>query len=167
MDTSNSVDQKGGNGKMAWIVAGIVLIGVIVALNNVSDKEGKKEVVEGDDLASSSLIVDEVVAGEVAVVTDADLALPYTVAMQKYAGVRMALDSRCVASPATLDLEKGTKVMFDNRGSSMVRVTVAGMAYDIGAYNFTFVTLDAEKLPAIFAVSCGDVAKAATITVTQ
>lgn len=151
---------------MAWIVAGIVLIGVIIALNNVGDKEPSLEVVESEDLAKSSLTLDEREVAAV-VVTDADLALPYTVAMQKYAGARMAFDSRCVASPAAFEVENGTKLMLDNRGSSAVRVMVNDMAFDIGAYNFTFVAVDEQKLPATLLVECGEAGKVATITVTK
>lgn len=171
MENPVSAAPKAGGNKIAWFVALIVLFGVIVALNNVGEKDKKSslevasdetvEDVSGEDMIKASS------AATVVANTDVDLALPYTAAMTKYAGRRVQFDSRCIASPVKSSFKDGTKIMLDNRGSAATRVVVGSMAFDIAAYNFAFLTLSATEFPATYSVDCGGVKGAAVITVTK
>ncbi len=168
MDTPTTVAPKAKGKKVAWLVAAIVLIGVIVALNNVGKNAGEDVVKDDVSAVEGATTTEDGVTtrsdnATLVVSTDVDLALPYTSAYAKYAGRRMQFDSRCQASPATLTVADGTKVMLDNRGSMTNRVVVGDKAYEISAYNFSFVTLTTGT----YAVSCGSNTNAATITVTK
>jgi|GEM_PF-844385 len=174
MDTPTTAAPQAKSNKVWWILAAIVLIGVIVAINNVDKKSGDSADMEKD--ATSSDMNDEATendkistspAAKLVVSNDADLALPYTSAFTKYAGRRVQFDSRCAASPKSTTFANGTKIMLDNRSSVAHRITVGNKAFDIGAYNFTFLTLEAKTSSTTYSVDCADAKGVATITVTK
>jgi hypothetical protein len=63
--------------------------------------------------------------------------------------------------------KSGTKVMLDNRGSEMNKIAVGDKMFEIPAYNFAFITLESDSLPAIYPVSCGANRGVASITITK
>jgi hypothetical protein len=171
MENPVSAAPKVGGNKIAWFVALIVLIGVIVALNNVGEKDAKSSLEEEVSEKTEEVAGEkEVVAlndSKVVVSTDADMALPYTAAYTKYAGRRIEFSSKCQVSPVKAEFKDGTKVMLDNRGSVSRRIAVGDQAFVIPAYNFAFLTLTAEKLPMTYSVDCGTAAGVASVTVTK
>lgn len=164
-NTNGNADQKPQSSKMAWLVAVIVLVGVVVALNNVE----KKPEAEVSELGQEEdvLVETSIDAKSAVVVADPDQALPYTKALAKYAGSKISFNSRCAASPTRLELENETKVMLDNRGAQPITIRFAGQQFSVPAYNFIFYTLQEAELPAVYSVSCGDVKDVARVTVTQ
>lgn len=151
-----------------WVVAGIVVIGIIFALTRINNKSTDSETMDASD--TSAVATDETASMDAttkatAVTTvDADASLLYTAALSKYAGRRVQFSTNCAMTPAKATFKAGTKVMLDNRGSSVNTVTVGDSLYRIQAYNFAFITLaDAGTLT----VSCGSNNSAGTITVTE
>ena len=171
MENQGSAAPKAGGNKIAWFVALVVLIGVVVALNNVGKKDEELASEEGVTATTEATIVDEeniaLNDSKLVVSTDADMALPYTAAYTKYAGRRIEFNSKCQVSLAKTEFKDGTKVMLDNRGSASQRIAVGDQAFMIPAYNFAFLTLTAEKLPMTYSVDCGTAAGVASITVTR
>lgn len=171
MDTPVAADPKNGNSKMAWLVAAIVLIGVIVALNNVGRKSDDASSEEVKTDTTEEMVVDKEATtlndSKLVVSVDADMALPYTTAFTKYGANRVQFNSKCQASPIKSEFKDGTKIMLDNRGSVSQRIAVGDQAFMIPAYNFAFLTLTADELPMTYSVDCGSAAGVASITVTK
>ncbi|MDO8601894.1 MAG: hypothetical protein Q7R62_02060 [bacterium] len=167
MDNPMSAAPKPKSNKVVWLVAAIVLIGAVVALNNISNssdefssKDDSSDVVKETDEEAA---IQASSAATLVVDNDMDLALPYTAAFTKYAGRRIAFDSRCQATPTTTTFQDGTKIMLDNRGVGASRIVVGNKAFQIPAYNFAFLTL----ATGIYEVDCESNKSAATITVTK
>jgi hypothetical protein len=171
MENPVSAAPKTGGNKIAWFVALIVLIGVIVALNNVGGKDEKSTSKDkATDTTKEEVVDKEVVAlndSKLTASTDADMALPYTAAYTKYGNRRIQFSSKCQASPVKAEFKDGTKIMLDNRGSVSQRIAVGDQAFMIPAYNFAFLTLSADELPMTYSIDCGGVAGVASITVTK
>lgn len=170
METPVSATPKAGNNKVAWFVAIIVLVGIIVALNALGDKNGESTLDMESSVTTEGSETETTTPSETATVVvnnDPDAALTYTAALTKYAKRRIEFSSACAATPSEPVYFDKTKVMLDNRGTAAVRITVGDKAFDIPSYNFAFITLTTSEPEIKLPVSCGTKANVATITVTK
>jgi hypothetical protein len=170
METPTPVAQTEPKSFGMWIVAALVIIGIVIALTSINNKSTDEvETSSEDEMTTEEMATSSDVDVKTTSVTklDADSALPYTSAFTKYAGRRIEFNSRCTMTPSSVSFKKGTKVMLDNRGSAVNTIVVGDQLYRIQGYNFSFITLSAESLPSTLVVSCGGNTRAGTVTVTK
>lgn len=85
--------------------------------------------------------------------------LAYDEALKTYANraIQFGLSgaNACTASPSLLSLNKGTKIMLDNRIGRKITIHLDGTAYNINAYDFKIITLNTSlPLPHTISVDC-------------
>lgn len=88
----------------------------------------------------------------------------YSTAVSKYTDRLVQFNDRCQVSPRTQVYKLGTTVMLDNRSNEARSVVISNKTYPLGAYDYTFATLDQKGS---FGVDCGDARNVATITVQE
>ncbi len=82
--------------------------------------------------------------------------LSYTAAVKLYTDRRIQFDSKCVATPNNASFKEGTVIMLDNRGTTAQKISVGGVVYTIGAYDYRVVTLSTTaQLPVTLNIDCG------------
>lgn len=87
----------------------------------------------------------------------------YTDALAKYYGARLELDADCKANPNKFIFKNGGYLMIDNRAPND-RVVTVGTPFNIKAYGFKIIKLEAPAVPATWSVDCDQSLNVASIS---
>ena len=90
-------------------------------------------------------------------------AYSYTDLVQMYGNNRIQIDRSCQVMPSTMAVKNGTSIMLDNRSNSAKAVSLNGKVYNLAAYGYQVVTLQAPSVPQNISISCNTSVNVGTI----
>ena len=145
----NSYPMTKGN-KIFWVVIAIVIVRGIVFLNsrqttvapttNTNTNTAPTEITNKPETKPTTPT--KVPAGS------------YQEMVKKYEGRRIQINDACQATPSSQTFKNGTQVMFDNRGSKAIKLTVDGVSYPTSAYTYRLIPLTSKTLPHSVIINC-------------
>lgn len=79
----------------------------------------------------------------------------YGQAINLYASTRIQFNVSCQASPSSLNLKNGSKIMLDNRSETARTIAVDGVKFNLAGYGFKIVIVSSKTLPHVANIDCG------------
>jgi hypothetical protein len=162
--------MENNNSKIVWILLGLVVVAIIIALAVKGNKKEETPVPEASATAGENLPQEEEetqTTGSTATTGSVAGSLSYTQAVEKYKDRRIQFDENCQAYPNTVTYKDNTGIMLDNR-SSKARTIKLGTNYSIKAYGWRVITLpDTYRTAKTFLVDCDASQNVATILVQE
>jgi flagellar basal body-associated protein FliL len=170
MENNKGLKGKDNSATM-WIILGVFIVIVIVAITMTSKNKAENVETEqsaettGAPVSTEDVTPPEASSGQTTMPIVSSLS--YDEALLKYEGRRIQFGENCQANPNTVTYKDNTGIMLDNR-SSQARTIKVGTNYRIKAYGFRIVTLPDVYLKAktVF-VDCGDYKNVGTILVQE
>lgn len=83
-----------------------------------------------------------------------DQAAAYASALTKYTGHYIQFNPSCQATPANVTFKNGTAVMFDNRSSKQITISLDDNKFVIKAYDYLAMKVTSKILPKTISLSC-------------
>lgn len=83
-----------------------------------------------------------------------DQAAAYASALKKYAGNYIQFNPSCQAIPANVTFKNGTAVMFDNRSTKQITISLDDNKFTIKPFDYLVMKVTSKVLPKTISVSC-------------
>ncbi len=136
--------------KIFWVIIAIVIVGGIVFLN--SRQTTVSPVTNTNTNTPPSEVTNQ---PEVKPTTPVKtITTSYQEMVRKFEGKRIQINDSCQATPSSQTFKNGTQVMFDNRGSKAIKLTIDGVSYPTSAYTYRLITLTSKTLPHSVIINC-------------
>ena len=165
--------MKNNNNAWYWVIGVLVVILVIVfavrAHNNNAAVSGTASTTATTDQTALTP-TEDISAGSADLPTTAGVApvtISYADALTTYANDRIQFDSLCQATPNTMAVKTGTKIMLDNRAPDARIIHLGDLGdFSVKGYGFKIVDLSLAGLTMnTIAVDCGTSQNVAVLTI--